>query len=94
MAPAGGIADKSLRAIAAAARTSHRMLIHHFGSRAGQHAEDSFGIFMLVQSEGADEKQNASRLTQHTGFAIIALRVSASPDEFAIGFSISLSGLA
>src|SRR3984957_21201613 len=30
-----GIADKSLRAIAAAAGTSHRMLIHHFGSREG-----------------------------------------------------------
>jgi len=32
---AGGISDKSLRAIAAAAGTSHRMLIHHFGSREG-----------------------------------------------------------
>ena len=32
---AGGIADKSLRAIAEAAGTSHRMLIHHFGSREG-----------------------------------------------------------
>jgi AcrR family transcriptional regulator len=31
----GGIADKSLRSIAAAAGTSHRMLIHHFGSREG-----------------------------------------------------------
>ncbi len=30
-----GIADKSLRAIAAAAGTSHRMLIHHFGSKEG-----------------------------------------------------------
>jgi AcrR family transcriptional regulator len=30
-----GVADKSLRAIAAAAGTSHRMLIHHFGSREG-----------------------------------------------------------
>jgi AcrR family transcriptional regulator len=29
----GGISDKSLRAIAVAAGTSHRMLIHHFGSR-------------------------------------------------------------
>jgi AcrR family transcriptional regulator len=29
----GGISDKSLRAIAEAAGTSHRMLIHHFGSR-------------------------------------------------------------
>src|SRR5215469_251686 len=33
VAMAIGIADKSLRAIAAAAGTSHRMLIHHFGSR-------------------------------------------------------------
>lgn len=33
VALSGGIADKSLRAIAAAAGTSHRMLIHHFGSR-------------------------------------------------------------
>jgi AcrR family transcriptional regulator len=31
----GGIADKSLRAIAEVAGTSHRMLIHHFGSREG-----------------------------------------------------------
>ncbi len=30
-----GISDKSLRAIAQAAGTSHRMLIHHFGSREG-----------------------------------------------------------
>ncbi len=35
VALADGIADKSLRAIAGAARTSHRMLIHHFGSREG-----------------------------------------------------------
>jgi AcrR family transcriptional regulator len=35
VALAGGITDKSLRAIAEAAGTSHRMLIHHFGSREG-----------------------------------------------------------
>jgi AcrR family transcriptional regulator len=35
VALAGGIADQSLRAIAGAAGTSHRMLIHHFGSREG-----------------------------------------------------------
>jgi AcrR family transcriptional regulator len=35
VALAEGIADKSLRAIASAAGTSHRMLIHHFGSREG-----------------------------------------------------------
>ena len=31
----GGLRDRSLREIAAAAGTSHRMLIHHFGSREG-----------------------------------------------------------
>jgi AcrR family transcriptional regulator len=35
VALADGIADKSLRSIAEAAGTSHRMLIHHFGSRDG-----------------------------------------------------------
>src|SRR4026208_632517 len=30
-----GIGDRSLRDIAAAVGTSHRMLIHHFGSREG-----------------------------------------------------------
>lgn len=35
VALADGIADKSLRAIAEAAGTSHRMLIHHFASRDG-----------------------------------------------------------
>jgi AcrR family transcriptional regulator len=33
VALADGISDKSLRGIAEAAGTSHRMLIHHFGSR-------------------------------------------------------------
>ena len=32
---ANGIGDRSLRDIAAAVGTSHRMLIHHFGSREG-----------------------------------------------------------
>ena len=32
---ANGIGDRSLRDIAAAVGTSHRMLIHHFGSRQG-----------------------------------------------------------
>jgi AcrR family transcriptional regulator len=35
VALAGGITDLSLRAIAEAAGTSHRMLIHHFGSKEG-----------------------------------------------------------
>jgi AcrR family transcriptional regulator len=35
VALADGITDKSLRGIAESAGTSHRMLIHHFGSREG-----------------------------------------------------------
>jgi AcrR family transcriptional regulator len=35
----GGIGDRSLRDIAAAVGTSHRMLIHHFGSREGMLTE-------------------------------------------------------
>lgn len=31
----GGIGDRSLREVAAAVGTSHRMLLHHFGSREG-----------------------------------------------------------
>ncbi|MGB9252698.1 MAG: helix-turn-helix domain-containing protein, partial [Mycobacterium sp.] len=31
----GGIGDRSLRDVAAAVGTSHRMLLHHFGSREG-----------------------------------------------------------
>ena len=30
---AGGIGDRSLRRVAEAVGTSHRMLLHHFGSR-------------------------------------------------------------
>jgi AcrR family transcriptional regulator len=34
-AAANGIAGRSLREIAAGVGTSHRMLLHHFGSREG-----------------------------------------------------------
>lgn len=54
VALAGGIADKSLRAIAEAAGTSHRMLIHHFGSR-----ED-----LLVQVIRAVEGRQRSALSE------------------------------
>jgi AcrR family transcriptional regulator len=54
VALADGIADKSLRAIAAAAGTSHRMLIHHFGSR-----EE-----LLVEVIGAVEARQRAILTE------------------------------
>jgi AcrR family transcriptional regulator len=46
----GGIGDRSLRDIATAVGTSHRMLIHHFGSRAGLLTE-------VVRRVEADQRQ-------------------------------------
>jgi AcrR family transcriptional regulator len=57
VALADGIADKSLRAIAEAAGTSHRMLIHHFGSREG----------LLVEVIRAVEAQQRAALTALSG---------------------------
>lgn len=46
----GGIGDRSLREIGAAVGTSHRMLIHHFGSREGLLTE-------VVRRVEADQRQ-------------------------------------
>ena len=46
-----GITDKSLREIAAGASTSHRMLIYHFGSRAGLLAAVANQVATLVVRE-------------------------------------------
>jgi AcrR family transcriptional regulator len=54
MAVAGGITGMSLRAIAEAAGTSHRMLIHHFGSREG----------LLVEVIRAVEEQQRALLRE------------------------------
>jgi AcrR family transcriptional regulator len=54
VALAGGIADRSLRGIAEAAGTSHRMLIHHFGSREG----------LLVQVIRAVEARQRAALSE------------------------------
>ena len=48
------------------------------------------GIFMLAHGDGEDEEQAAGRLRATRGFAVIALGVSISLDEFAIGFSLGL----
>jgi len=52
-AAAGGVADKSLREIAAGVGTSHRMLLYHFGSREG----------LLAAVVGAVEAQQRAMLT-------------------------------
>jgi AcrR family transcriptional regulator len=57
----GGIGDRSLRDIAAAVGTSHRMLIHHFGSRQGlltevvRAVEEAQRLFLLaLDASGKD----------------------------------------
>jgi AcrR family transcriptional regulator len=56
-----GIGDRSLRDIAAAVGTSHRMLIHHFGSRQGlltevvRRVEDAQRLFLATLDAPPDE---------------------------------------
>ena len=49
----GGIADLSLRQIAAAIGTSHRMLLYHFGSREG---------LLVAVTQAVEEQQRAALL--------------------------------
>jgi len=64
----GGIADLSLRELAAAMGTSHRMLLYHFGSRAGlltavaQAVEETQ---RAVVSESGITSASSRRLWQH-----------------------------
>ncbi|MEV1294543.1 TetR/AcrR family transcriptional regulator [Pseudonocardia sp. NPDC049635] len=51
-----GIADRSLRALAAATGTSHRMLIYHFGSREGLLVE-------VVAAVEAGQRETLAALT-------------------------------
>jgi len=53
----GGIADLSLRQIAAAIGTSHRMLIYHFGSREG---------LLVAVTQAVEEQQRAALLGSGT----------------------------
>ncbi len=48
----------------------------------------ALGVFMLATRH--DDEQKASQITSTHGLAIIALGVSISLDEFAIGFSLGL----
>jgi putative Mn2+ efflux pump MntP len=48
------------------------------------------GIFMLAHRNGEAEEQAAGRARAARGFAVIALGISISLDEFAIGFSLGL----
>ena len=48
------------------------------------------GAFMLLRPEEAEEAEKVGRLNATHGLAIIALGISISLDEFAIGFSLGL----
>jgi manganese efflux pump family protein len=48
------------------------------------------GIFMLLHDTDSAEAQKGSRLASTHGLAILALGISISLDEFAIGFSLGL----
>ena len=64
----GGIADLSLRELAAAIGTSHRMLLYHFGSREGLLTAVARAVEeaqRAVVSEWGITRANAQRLWQH-----------------------------
>jgi len=64
----GGIADLSLRELAAAIGTSHRMLLYHFGSREGLLTAVARAVEeaqRVVVSEWGITRANAQRLWQH-----------------------------
>ena len=73
VALAGGISDQSLRAIAEAAGTSHRMLIHHFGSREGLlvqvirevEAQQRAALMALSAESGEVTEDQADQFWQH-----------------------------
>src|ERR1700759_5846306 len=73
VALAGGITGLSLRAIAEAAGTSHRMLIHHFGSREGLlvevirevEAQQRAAMLALRDESGEGSDDQADRFWQH-----------------------------
>lgn len=48
------------------------------------------GVFMLVHDDDSAEEQKAGRVIGTRGLAVLALGISISLDEFAIGFSLGL----
>jgi AcrR family transcriptional regulator len=61
-----GLGDRSLRDIAAAVGTSHRMLIHHFGSRHGL-------MTAVVEAIEEDQKRFMESLEGESGDIIVAM---------------------
>ena len=66
--------------------------IGHIADYLAAAAVIGIGAWMLLAGD-KDEEAKASRLTSSHGLALVALGISISLDELAIGFSIGLAGL-
>ena len=53
----------------------------------------AIGAWMLIAGGGEDEEEKAGRILTSRGLALVALGISISLDELAIGFSIGLAHL-
>jgi manganese efflux pump family protein len=53
----------------------------------------AIGAWMLIAGDGEDDEEKASRILTSRGMALVALGISISLDELAIGFSIGLAHL-
>jgi putative Mn2+ efflux pump MntP len=65
--------------------------IGHVANYLAAAAVIAIGAWMLVASDGEDEEEKASRILTSRGLALVALGISISLDELAIGFSIGLA---
>jgi manganese efflux pump family protein len=67
--------------------------IGHVASYLAGAAVIAVGAWMLLAAGKDEEEEKASRLTSSRGLALIALGISISLDELAIGFTIGLAHL-
>lgn len=67
--------------------------IGHVANYLAAAAVIGIGAWMLVAGDREDEEENASRILTSHGLALVALGISISLDELAIGFSIGLAHL-
>ena len=67
--------------------------IGHLADYLAAAAVIAIGAWMLLAAGGDEDEEKASRLASSHGLALIALGISISLDELAIGFSIGLVGL-
>jgi manganese efflux pump family protein len=67
--------------------------IGHVANYLAAAAVIAIGAWMLIAGGGEDEEEKAGRILTSRGQALVALGISISLDELAIGFSIGLAHL-